>query len=274
MPPQVSLLHASYHRKGGPLEVKQAWMEMADQPGLVEYIVALDDDDDAAIAQTANQLRVVSDAIEGHVTAVRNWNAAARLASGELLVVIADDLFPPQGWDTMLQTVTSGLDPVKTAFAVKVADAPGIKDTKLRHPVVSRQFYRKFGLFSDAFDGVYCDDDITMTAFWNAFILDGRSIVTEHRHPILDELVSPSRSHQRMNDATQYALGKATYAERWSVRHRSARVQLLRTRPESRSTDRRLRMSAIGHRAQASARYFVGKPIRPLKRAFKARVGG
>ena len=213
MPPHFSLLHASYHRQGGPLAVQQAWLETADRPESVECIVALGDDDNVGIGQTIDQLRVVSPAAEGRVTAVRNSNAAARLASGDFLVVIADDLLPPRGRDSRLRSVTSGLDPEKTSFVVKVTEDPGPPDTKLRHPVVSRKFYREFGLFSEEFDRVHCDNDITMTAFWKAFVLDGRLIVTEHRHPTLDDLVGPSRSHEMMNDAAQYASARTTYLD-------------------------------------------------------------
>lgn len=271
MGPRLSLLHASYHRSGGPLEVKQAWLEAADRPELIEYIVALDDDDEVAIAQTEGQSRVVSPAIDNRVTAVRNWNAAAELARGDLLIVIADDLFPPPGWDTLLQTVTSGLDPRSTAFAVKITDDPRPKETKLRHPVVSRQFYRRFGLFSELFDGLYCDDDITMTAFRKSFILDGRCIVTEHRHPILNDRINASRSHDRMNDPAQYATGKEAFTSRWPSRHRAARVRLLRTRSRSSCEACRLRLIATGHRMLELTRYFVGKPVRPVKRAVRKR---
>ena len=58
--------------------MQRAWIEAADRPELVEYIVALDNDDESAIVQTNGQIRVLSPAIQDRVTAVRNWHAAAK----------------------------------------------------------------------------------------------------------------------------------------------------------------------------------------------------
>ena len=46
MRPKISLLHATYHREGGPLAVKEAWIGRADRPEQVEYVFAMDSDDE------------------------------------------------------------------------------------------------------------------------------------------------------------------------------------------------------------------------------------
>jgi Glycosyl transferase family 2 len=186
--PKISLLHATYHRSTGPLGVKEAWLDLADGPDHIEYILAMDDDDEATVARTEGHLWVIGPAI-GTVTAVRNWNAAAKAARGDLIMVVADDLFPPAGWDTTLLGMIGRLDPTVVPFAVKVSDspftpdAPHEKDTKLHHPAISRAFYQRHGLFSDEYTGLFCDTDLTVRAFWESVILDGRSLVLDHQHP-------------------------------------------------------------------------------------------
>ena len=197
--PRISLLHATYRRVGGPLEIRDAWLGQAADPDSVEYLVSMDADDLATVALTEGLPRLVNPGGEGEVTAVRNWNAAASAAQGDLLVVIADDLFPPQGWDRALIEIIGRLNPSRTPFVVKVADSPKLGDILLRHPVASRAFYNRFGLFSPSYRGVYCDDDFTARAYWNSVILDGRSLQLEHRHPDLTERVAFSESHDRLN---------------------------------------------------------------------------
>ena len=133
----ISLLHATYHRPGGPAEVRDAWLAGAERPDRVEYVVAMDADDDSAIGATTGWKRVLSPPSSA-ITAVRNWNAAASIARGALMVTIADDLFPPRGWDTQLDAIVGVLDPIRTAFAVKVALHRRGCRSGLKPPVSSR----------------------------------------------------------------------------------------------------------------------------------------
>ena len=249
--PQISLLHATWRRTGGPLEVRDAWLGRAADPASIEYLLSMDEDDITTVALTEGLPRLVNPCAGGGVTAVRNWNAAAAVSHGDLLVVIADDLFPAHGWDRTLLDIIGGLDPCRTAFAVKVADAPRPGDTRLllRHPVISRAFYRKFGLFSPDFRGVYCDDDFTTRAFWRSAILDGRSMQLEHRHPGPSDEVASSESYERLNRREEYIFAAAQYSSAWSHRRRKARWLLVPTVPGDRlshwgvlATQRKLRM--------------------------------
>ena len=227
---RFSLLHATWRRPGGPLEVRASWLACADQPDRVEHIFAMDDDDLVAIHDTEGCLRVISAATD-EVTAVRNWNTAAALATGDVLLVIADDLLPPQGWDTTLTRIIGPFDPTTAAFAVKVTDSPDPASMLLRHPVVSRAFYERHGLFTPEFTGVYCDDDITRRAFWRAAILDGRPLVLHHRHPtLMPAEVASTESHTRINADGEYERGEALFRSLWSRRQRDASLGLVSTR--------------------------------------------
>lgn len=223
----ISLLHATYFRPGGPLPVRDSWLAQATDKDRIEYIVALDDSDLEAVARTEGCRRVVSPS-SATVTAVRNWNAAAAEATGQLLVVIADDLVPGNGWDADLWRICSDADPAVHPFAIKVTDAPEQpRDTLLRHPVVSRAFYDCFGLFDDRYRGVYCDDDITLRAFWRAAIIDGRSIAFRHVHPSRDADVARSTSQTRINDHNEYTYGRQVFTGSWSRVHRAVPPRLV-----------------------------------------------
>lgn len=259
--PSMSLLHATYRRPGGPTAVRDAWLAAADRPGTIEYVFALDADDVEAIRMTAGQARVVSPA-QAAVSAVRNWNAAAARATGALLVVVADDLVPPRGWDARLADLVRPLDPTVVPFAVKLTDAVDDRKVLLRHPVVSRAFYARFGLFDPAYDGVFCDEDITTRAFWRAMILDGRSIVLEHRHPLSDPAVPTTESHRRMNDDLELEHGSRLYTSSWPRFRRMADVRLVSGVPTRPTARLELALVRWWQRAAAAAGYATRRTAR------------
>lgn len=227
----VSLLHATWQRSSTPMEVRDAWLENSAHPEAVEYIFAMDADDDASICWTEGHLRVVSTP-DIRVTTVRNWNAAAQLATGDLLVVIADDLFPPMHWDTLLWQLVRDLDPRRHPFGIKVTDSSNPRDTLMRHPVISRALFEANGLFDSRFRGVYCDNDITLTCFWNYSIIDGRELILEHRHPSADPSITHSKSQTRQNLSIEYAHGARILVDKWPAWKRRARIRLISI-PES-----------------------------------------
>lgn len=222
-----ALLHATFRRAGGPGEVRSTWLDRAADPDRVEYIAAMDADDSQTIRLTRGWRRVISEPLDGRVTSVRNWNAAAALANADVLVVVADDLFPPIGWDNALESLVTPLNPRTQAFSIKVTDDPTPDDTLLRHPIISRAFLERHGLFSPRYDGVYCDNDVTRRAFWRAVIIDGRAVVLEHRHPTLDSKVGSSESHDRINEPAQYQTGHDTYESMWSRHERRSSIRLV-----------------------------------------------
>ena len=226
-PPTIALLHATYHRPGGVGPLRDAWLGRADRADLVDYIVAMDGDD-PAVRDTAGWHRVVGPPSDGTVSAVRNWNAAAAASSADLLVVLADDLFPEPGWDTTLRRMLDGWDPQAVAYAVKITDSPDPDDALLRHPIVSRRFYVTSGLFAPQLRGVYCDDEITRRAYWRALILDGRRLAFDHAHPTLTGQVETT-SHHLVNRDTEHALGVRVYEGLWPKWRRRAAIRLAPT---------------------------------------------
>ncbi len=224
--PVISLLHATYHRADGPLAIRDEWLGRSDRPEAIEYIVAMDEGDLCALAQTVGCTRVVSPRTVS-VSAVRNWNAAAAAATGSLLVVIADDLVPREGWDSRLRAVVGSLAPDRDHFVIKVSDKDGHPDLLLRHPVVSRGYYTRFGLFSRAFTGVYCDDDLTRRALVRSVILDGRQVRVDHEHPPNEDLGALSVSQRRINAENEYRVGYDRFCLRWPKPVRSIKVRAI-----------------------------------------------
>lgn len=203
-------------------------MESATHPERIEFLTAVTRTDSLALSQTEGSARLIVDPPEGRSSAVRNWNCLARIATGSLLFVIADDLFPRAiGWDVELARIAERFDPVRVPYVLKIDDASAEHDTKLRHPVVSRKFYSKYGLWNPEYSGVFVDSDLTLFAFWNAAIIDCRHISFDHRNPINDNEIKKSLSYTKANSVSESIHGRAIFERRWPKFLQGTRISLI-----------------------------------------------
>jgi len=223
----ISLLLATYKSKTGPLKHRDTWMSKANIPDRIEWIVAMDNSDLSAIGETEGMIRAINRPRDSFSTAVQNWNSAARLSNGNLLFVISDDLFPFPGWDSKIQEIVGTRDPEADDFAIKVQDSPNPCDTALRHPVVSRKFYDRLGLFDGSFRGVLCDSDFTLKALLYSQILDGREAVFCHAHPHFDPSLASTDSHLKINRQVEYSFGRRAFNRKYSPFHQGLNLNRL-----------------------------------------------
>ena len=210
----------------------QHWLEVAANPSEVEGVIAGDTTDpfltrSREAIESKGFSTIIAPGTEGQSTSVRNWNAAASVATGSLLFVVSDDLFPPLQWDGLLLSLVGSLDPDRQSFAIKIADFGGDSGSLLRHPIVSRAYFRKYGLFDPSFSGVFCDTDLSKHAFQKAAIFDGRAAIFEHRHPLHDKSVERSQSQSRQYSGDALAKGESIYRRKWSLVTRLSPLRLL-----------------------------------------------
>jgi hypothetical protein len=207
---RVSLLHATY--RAGPLALatRDAWLDACESPERVEHIFACDLDDDISMAVPDIAGGVVGEPMAG-VTAVRNWNAAARRAVGDLLFVIADDLVPPPRWDSAVERIVGNRDPRRISFVAKVRDTPEDDSMLLRHPLVSRRYYQRFGLWCPLYQGHFVDNDLTLSTQRRGALIDGRQLTLHHHHWVHG--AQPTESHEKMQ--LSHDAGEALFARRW-----------------------------------------------------------
>ena len=223
----ISLLHATYRSQSGPLHHRDLWLSRAQSPERLNYVVSMDDNDVSAIAQTEGIERAVNRPRDTYSTAVQNWNAAATLATGDLLFVISDDLEPEVGWDAKLEHLIQDWNPLTQDFALKIQDSPNPNDTTLRHPIISRRFYARFGLFDESFRGVFCDNDITLRALLYSRIEDGRSLHFKHTHPHFERKTEATASHHKINRPEEYAFGRQAFEKKYAPFHRGLSLNSL-----------------------------------------------
>jgi hypothetical protein len=232
--PTISLLHATWHHQEGVESVRDRWLSAADRPDLVEFIVGMDADDAGAVEATVGRRRFIGAASDPGPTAVRNWNGAAMLARGHLLFVISDHLRPRQGWDTHLRSAILGRDAETEAFAVCIRNTQSrfsemprgsLQYPWLAHPVISRAFMRRHGLFDPRFHGVGCDIDIAIRAYWKAFIIDARATCIVDDRP---SILGPNASQAVIHAPEEQLLAKDTLRAKWRTWQRVGTLRFVK----------------------------------------------
>jgi hypothetical protein len=210
---KITLLHATRGTPVRALTTRKIWFERANHPEDIEHIFGIQaDDQDSMKAFSDMNYGVSVPPPEWASSSVANWNTAAALSTGEILVVIADDLTPPIGWDDELRKLPSG----KLPWACYVPDT--VRDDGLMcHPVLSRELYSRRGyIFHPDFYGVFCDNDFTVRTQLEVTILQVKGLKWIHDHPSNggrpeDSIVL----HQNSKEA--YAYGGATFMKMWPL---------------------------------------------------------
>ena len=206
--PLISLLHATRNRPMQALATRKAWIESAANPGMVEHVFACQDDDQQS-RRLPNVVTTPSPP-DWASSSVDNWNEAARVSRGDILVVIADDLFPFNRWDEALARVheTANHEPYVAQMPDNLAGCDGL----IRHPVMNRKLYDKHGfIFHPEFWGVYCDNHLSALCHNQVTVLRLEYLKGWiHKHPIGKESKWDSVTALQ-NSGKAYQYGNAVF---------------------------------------------------------------
>jgi len=234
MTPVFSILHATARTKpDGWSASRNAWMLNADEPDKVEYILSVHVDDITGLPDdlpAPEKMDLVS--YFGARNSVRGWNVAATQSTGQILILNADDFFPPAHWDSLLWGCVSrrypgglipatGLDnwklPEDWAFAIHVSTGTPDVDWDRRLMalgIISRPLYQRWGyaLYPD-YESMESDVDMLEHALADGVVIPAYDLVFEHRHVSLGK--SPDDEvYRKQNRPEAYKLGKEVIARR------------------------------------------------------------
>ena len=246
--PLISLLHPT--RRVSPSEAfprgwrdaHDAWLSRADHPERIEYVLSVHESRWAEFDAQPNRARrpgigrthgwhewtVVQNS--GPDTCVANLNNAARHSRGALLMGVADDLYPPEHWDTLvLEAMAQGLqhDGVlhsdelqRECVCVFSSGASPERDRELMIAgAVTRNRYERYGFILDPdFESMFSDNWYGYCARRDAAegkcqIVERLDIKFEHRHPIfgagrMDE------AYEQQNRIEAYKRGELTFIQK------------------------------------------------------------
>lgn len=207
MTPKISILHPSWKRPELALHCYNTWMENADKPEEIEYILCLAGKDPkmaqytAAFAGTEN-IRIC---IVSNNGLIPQMNTAAEISSGNLLIGVSDDFVCPMHWDTTLLNDLAG----KEDYVVKTQD--GQQPWIITLPMMDRAYYDRFGYIYQP-DYAHMFGDTEMTHVGDML---GRTITLPHlfEHQHYTSGKNPKDETNEQNDAT-WSQGEETYLRR------------------------------------------------------------
>ena len=127
----------------------------------IEHILSIDDDDH--YKETYRELffgrddaRIISNENRSAVGAI---NKAARLSTGEILIVVSDDFEAPEDCDLLIEHETRG----KTDWILKTND--GVQEWIITIPIMDREYYNRFGyIYFPDYLHMFCDTELTCVA--------------------------------------------------------------------------------------------------------------
>jgi glycosyltransferase involved in cell wall biosynthesis len=202
--PKISVLHATRGRPMQAVATMNLILSRARNPAAVEYIFAVDaDDQSAAILQRFGGVCQSED--NGSVGA---WNLAASHSTGDILVQMSDDWEVPPGWDEMLTERTDTL----SEKCIRISDGYRT-DALLPMAIVTRKFYERHGLFNPAFKNQFSDAEFTFRAQKAGAIIEARDIVFVHHHPAFEPHIPIDDTHRRVSNEAERERAKAIFKE-------------------------------------------------------------
>ena len=180
------------------IRVRDEWFSRAKYPDRIEHCLGFEKNDNGirsayGIPNSSNQgqskdkkTKYITTESLTTSSAVRNWNGAAQISTGEFILLIADDLVPNFEWDLKIENfITSNgfRDGIFKFTDDRCASLTNLQNDTLlpRHPGILRDTYNELGyVFDYNFDSTGPDFDLLIYALSNGCLRDARSIKFHH----------------------------------------------------------------------------------------------
>lgn len=213
----ISLLHPSRSRPDKAFETARKWLDNAGCD--VEYILSLDDDDDSdyhryfgktiygVYSRLENETsKWVNMKRNPNSSAIDAINNAAKVSSGNILIVLSDDFDCPPLWGKKILDATQG----KTDWILKTPD--GIQKWIITMPIMDRAYYDRFGyVYYPDYLHMFCDTELSCVADLTGRKIEA-SIPFVHNHYSIGKTEKDAVSIKA--DAT-WAQGEKLFLERY-----------------------------------------------------------
>ena len=161
--------------------VVDKWRSRSGSLSQLEVIISVDAGfpDRLAAARAVDGAEVVVNT--GPKTCVAGWNAAAKEATGDVLIAVADDFEPPANW-------VNGLTNVAPEgwwlheFTVRVRD--GFNPELCTLGIITARRFRRLGYFFYIdYESIFSDTELTYSAVNEKRLIDAPQLLFEHMHP-------------------------------------------------------------------------------------------
>lgn len=204
---KISLIHPSRSRPQQAAATAKAWLSSAKDKSNIEYIFSLDSDD-PTYEKVYSQFKEEPNFrfnMGYHKSAIEAINNAAKIATGDLFIVVSDDFACPFHWDDALLNMVGKL----TDFIVKTED--GAQPWIITLPIMDRVYYERFGyIYHPDYQHMFCDTEMTHVGHLLGKVIE-LPITFKHNHYTTGKTAKDAVNVK--NDAT-WNQGEKLYLER------------------------------------------------------------
>lgn len=205
---KISVIHPSRSRPEMAYSTANKWIERAGME--VEYIFSLDRSDPKLKQYLSNPLGDSIMYCNDNKSAIQAINEAAKICTGDLIVIVSDDFDCPFDWALYLSDNYSGMH--IDDFIIKTPD--GIQPTIITLPILSRKYYESFGyVYYPEYQHMFCDTEMTAVAHMTGKVIES-DIIFRHNHYIVGGMKKDAINIK--NDAT-WQQGEKLFKERLAV---------------------------------------------------------
>lgn len=215
MPPVIiSLLHATAQPENCENTAK-LWLDRADNMFHVEHLMAWERSFfEKAPRSSFKEHSVFS--VAG--SPVIGWNACAALAHGRIFVMMADDVYPSQHWDSEIISAIPN-DFAEAVLWVTTLDDNGVDlwPTIITHPVVTKAYVDRYGyLLHPAYFARFSDLEFSDKAKQDGVVIDYRNKIywRHENHQVAGDWHASSEkinSLHAADEVTYHARSKAGF---------------------------------------------------------------
>ncbi len=202
---KISIIHPSRSRINMAQQTVLKWLMRASDKNSLEYILSLDLSDPQLPAYQDVFGSPVKVVVHENTSAIEAINNAAKVAEGDILIVVSDDFDCPNNWDKLLMEAIGD----KTDFVAKTNDT--LQPWIITLPIMDRAYYNRFGyVYNPEMVHMFADTEMTHVAD----LLDRKitlPIVFPHNHYATG--INKKDAINDKNDAT-WNQGEAVYLRR------------------------------------------------------------
>ena len=206
----ISLIHPSLGRPVQARKCYDHWMKTASGDHEYEWIVSLSKKD--ATLEEYYQTFTNSDAVlvvTRSTNMVEATNEIAKLCAGEIIILVSDDMWSCELWDTK---ILHKYEMINGPGVLQVND--GITTLKLTIPIMNREAYAKLGyVYHPDYISMFADDDLRKTALQHGMYYNGTDIMIEHRHYSVKK-AKYDKTYQSENSKTALKKGEQVFFQR------------------------------------------------------------
>jgi glycosyltransferase involved in cell wall biosynthesis len=206
MTPRFSIIHPSLGRPDQAVETARLWLSTAKHGYDIQYIVSLNSTDATRsqyltkFSELPGVIIVTSEA----TNMVAASNVGAKEATGDILVLVSDDMHPLWHWDDQ---VAAEFDP-DYATVLQVHD--GIRNDIVTLPIMNRAAYKKLGyMYHPSYLSMYADNDLAETAKVHGMYKVSQ-LQFEHRHYSVGK-APVDATYKKENSKVSYEYGQRTF---------------------------------------------------------------